>query len=51
MKKYLILVSTLVIIGISFKVFFESNNIYQILLTLVGVTLFSFGAIKEYRKL
>ena len=51
MKRYLLLVSTLVIIGLSCKVFFESNNIYHILLTLIGLTLYSFGAIKEHRRL
>ncbi len=51
MKKYLVVPCTLVIICLGVRVLFTSNNVVQMLFAFIGMLLFLFGMLREYKKM
>lgn len=51
MKKWLILISTIIIVGIAIKVIFTSSGFYQTLLVFMGLAIYLLATITEYKKI
>ncbi|MBM7635547.1 hypothetical protein [Streptococcus saliviloxodontae] len=51
MKKWLIFISTIIIVGIAIKVIFTLSGIYQTLFIIAGLTIYLLAALNEYKKI
>lgn len=51
MKKWLLMISTVIIVGIAVKVIFTSSGLYQTLFVLIGLAIYLLATITEYKKI
>ena len=51
MRKYLIVLSALIIIFLGIKVLLMSSNIWQMAFAVIGMMMFFFGAFREHSKI